>query len=345
MEKKKRERDLSIDCFRFIGLTAIILAHSDIPGVLFQLRNFDVPLMVFVSGYSAYHFSTKSTELLAYVTDRFLRLVVPTWIFVTLYIIFRQIVGDTIPTADVVESYLMTGGPLGVWIIRIFFFMSLLTPVIVLLVRKNRNLMVLLIAVALILAVNEILAHYFKEFPRPRTIPVRMVFIFILYNCPYAFVLFCGTIWINLQRKGQAIFALACILFFLLLAAYHFGVSDAFVQTQEFKNPPMMYYLAYALLISSLLFLAKNTQVIQTLSRIRLVSFIGSHTLWIYLWHWLFLYCCEEYLHFIDQWVFIFLFVFIGATITTVLQVRIINSLTPMISPECRSILRKLFIG
>ncbi len=120
----KKERDLSIDFFRFIGMTAIIFAHSDIPKFLFQLRNFDVPLMVFVSGYSAFNFSSKSHDLSAYVKDRFLRLVVPLWIFLTIYLVLRQALGDGVSTRDVIESYLMTGGPVGGWIIRVFFFMA-----------------------------------------------------------------------------------------------------------------------------------------------------------------------------------------------------------------------------
>lgn len=43
-------RDISIDLLRFVGLSCIIFAHIDAPFVLNQLRCFDVPLMLFVSG-------------------------------------------------------------------------------------------------------------------------------------------------------------------------------------------------------------------------------------------------------------------------------------------------------
>lgn len=42
-------RDDTVDVLRFIGLAMIILAHVDSPSVLFQLRNFDVPLIVLIS--------------------------------------------------------------------------------------------------------------------------------------------------------------------------------------------------------------------------------------------------------------------------------------------------------
>lgn len=341
----RKERDLSIDLFRFIGLAAIILAHSDIPKLLFQLRNFDVPLMVFVSGYSAYHFSTKSKDTFAYVSDRFLRLVVPTWIFVTLYAVLRWTLGDGISTGDVIESYLMTGGPLGVWIIRIFFFMSLLTPIMMRVAQKDSNLILLFVIIAIILVANEIVSQYFKELPRPRTIPVRLVFIFLLYNCSYGAVLFFGIIWNKLNRNGQYLFTFACLTCFLSLAAYHLYISGEFVWTQEYKNPPMIYYLSFALLIISILFIFKDSKLVQTLSQFRLITFIGSHTLWIYLWHWLFLYFYDELLPSMDQWIFKFLFILTGATLVTLLQVHMFRKLAPSISPEYRGVLAKMFIG
>ena len=341
----KKERDFSIDFFRFIGLAAIILAHSDIPKLLFQLRNFDVPLMVFVSGYSAYHFSTKSKDTLAYVSDRFLRLVVPTWIFVSIYAVLRWTLGDGISTGDVIESYLMTGGPLGVWIIRIFFFMSLLTPIMMRVAQKDSNLLLLFIIITLILLANEIVSQYFKELPRPRTIPVRLVFIFLLYNCSYGLVLFFGIIWNKLNRNGQYLFALACLTCFLSLATYHLYMSGEFVWTQEYKNPPMIYYLSFAVLIISFLFVFKDTKLVQSLSKFRFISFIGSHTLWIYLWHWLFLYCYDELLPSPDQWIYKFIFLITGATIVTLIQVRLFRKLAPRISPDYRGVLAKMFIG
>ena len=344
-EIKKKERDFSIDFLRFIGLAAIILAHSDIPKLLFQLRNFDVPLMVFVSGYSAYNFSTKSKDTWAYVSDRFLRLVVPTWIFVTLYAVLRWTLGDGISTVDVIESYLMTGGPLGVWIIRIFFFMSLLTPIMMRVAQKDSKLLLLLVIIAIMLVGNEIVSQYFKELPRPRTIPVRLVFIFLLYNCSYGLVLFFGMIWNKLNRNGQYLFTFACLTCFLFLAAYYLYASGEFVWTQEYKNPPMMYYLSFALLIISLLFISKGTKLVKSLSKFKFITFVGSHTLWIYLWHWLFLYYCDQFLPSIDQWIYKFLFLFTGATIVTLLQVRIFRKLAPLISPDYRGVLAKMFIG
>ena len=54
------ERNTNYDLMRFIGISCIVLAHSSAPDIVDQLRNFDVPLMVVVSGISFVQFSSKN---------------------------------------------------------------------------------------------------------------------------------------------------------------------------------------------------------------------------------------------------------------------------------------------
>lgn len=80
-------RDKTIDIMRVIGIMLIILAHVSPPEFLFQLRTFDVPMMIFISGMSYYVASKKDVKIVPYVKSRFRRLVVPAWIFITLFYI------------------------------------------------------------------------------------------------------------------------------------------------------------------------------------------------------------------------------------------------------------------
>lgn len=48
----RKNRDQSIDLLRFIALTGIIIVHIHPSAFWIQLRNFDVPLLVFLSGVS-----------------------------------------------------------------------------------------------------------------------------------------------------------------------------------------------------------------------------------------------------------------------------------------------------
>ena len=80
----RTERIREIDAMRFIGISLIILAHILGPGsFLFQIRSFDVPLMLFVSGLVSAR--RPVNDYGKYIGHRFLRLMVPVWLFYTLY--------------------------------------------------------------------------------------------------------------------------------------------------------------------------------------------------------------------------------------------------------------------
>ena len=80
-------RDDRIDVLRAIGLLCIVLAHVDPPSFILQLRNFDVPLMVLISGSTFYITANnrRQNTYLSYLIDRIFRLVVPTWIFLLFF--------------------------------------------------------------------------------------------------------------------------------------------------------------------------------------------------------------------------------------------------------------------
>ncbi|PAK50013.1 acyltransferase family protein, partial [Priestia megaterium] len=71
-----KKRDERIDILRAIAILCIILAHSNPMGVIFQLRNFDVTMMVFLMGSSFFLSNQKKTINYGnYVIKRFKRLI------------------------------------------------------------------------------------------------------------------------------------------------------------------------------------------------------------------------------------------------------------------------------
>lgn len=78
-------RDKKIDILKAIGAILIILAHVSNSPLILQLRNFDVPLMVMISGYLAVDSLKKSESNMDYYRKRFIRLVVPTYIFLIFF--------------------------------------------------------------------------------------------------------------------------------------------------------------------------------------------------------------------------------------------------------------------
>ena len=161
-----KKRDPSIDLMRFIGLTMIILAHiglSRSSSLLFQLRSFDVPLMVFTSGLA---FSGRSTgPYFSFISKRTLRLVLPVYIFVSLYILLNPILSGwglvEEYTGKVIRgTYMLRLNPsIGyVWIIRVFLIVMLATPLLTGIDKRIRNDWMCFALVALMVAIQQGLA-------------------------------------------------------------------------------------------------------------------------------------------------------------------------------------------
>ena len=115
----------------------IILAHVKSPNLINQIRMFDVPLMLFVSGLTA---SRKEFgPYWSYVWHRIKRLIVPVWLFLTGYLVvfysvrFILTKQVDVPWLNIAKSYLLLNdGEIGyVWIIRIFLLIMLVTPSLV----------------------------------------------------------------------------------------------------------------------------------------------------------------------------------------------------------------------
>lgn len=132
-------RDFYVDFLRAVGFISIVMVHCNIPDALYMVNLFNVPLMVVVSGLVSN--SSKNRNYTQYLLARFKRLLIPTWIFVTVYLIFLYaltqcgvIIFFTFNKNNILCSYLLldseSGGIGFVWIIRVFLLTMLVTPFI-----------------------------------------------------------------------------------------------------------------------------------------------------------------------------------------------------------------------
>ncbi|MEH1966657.1 MAG: acyltransferase family protein [Nostoc sp.] len=83
-----KQRDIRFDILKTIGLVCIIIAHvKPENNILFDIRLFDVPLMVITSG-TLYYYSAnnKKISFLNYLQKRLPRLIVPVWLFLTFFV-------------------------------------------------------------------------------------------------------------------------------------------------------------------------------------------------------------------------------------------------------------------
>ena len=318
------ERDKSIDFLRFVGISLIILAHVFPPNLIFQIRSFDVPLMVFVSGLVYANRQIDSYKL--FIIHRIKRLCFPVWIFLTVYFvliyglkgILKVDLGITF--RQVIESYLLMEGIGFVWIIRVFLLIAIVTPFLIKLNCwfKGKGIY-LFCSFILIVIFSQSILIYFR-------VGMNLFFIrdFIYYLLGYSMLFLVGCNMkgeSTINQKKQTLFW--GLLFFVFCIWYHYDTSLYIIPLNDYKYPPSLYFLIYGLFVSSLfwLMLKKKGKLFSS----RITNFIGGGTIWIYLFH-IPLIHITSYLD-IELWWFRYIIVYVGSVTLYVIQYRIVNIL------------------
>ena len=332
-------RIIFIDYLKVIGLLCIILAHICPDPTILQLRNFDVPLMVLISGYLAVgsfkRSLKKNRSFINFIARRIYRLLIPTWIFLIIFFAFMSFfpVNGAYPydINYIISSFLLLDGISYVWIIRIFLICAFITPVIYYFDKiENDYLQFLILLIAYILYEIAI----FNKINE-----MNIIFEFILaYVIPYGIIYLLGMITTKTSAKADGIISIIFLIAFVI-SAYLLYMNTGILQpTQTMKYPPTIYYISYALFVSFMLFsIFKKANI----KRNALIEFISGSSLWIYLWHILFL-TVIPMINGQLNWIIMYLAVVLTSISVTFIQNKIIDLL------EMRNINRnilKIFRG
>lgn len=336
-------RNENVDILRFIGLAMIILAHTGPSGWLFQLRNFDVPLMVLISGIS-YSLSHRNESYTAYLWKRVKRLLFPVWIFLTAYFFLMSVTGYPKPLphlGTIATSYTLISGIGYVWVIRVFLMVALLAPFLhCFTCRVNSNLHYY-VSLALIYFGYELLLYLTK--PYLESTAGQLILQTFFYFIPYSIIFAMGLKFIELSKKQVITIVVVSFLIFSIFAVCLFEQTGKFNQTQLFKYPPSLYYLTYALTVASVLWLMaeKIVKVSRWLQIIKPVLFVAQNSIWVYLWHIPLIEIVQL------PYYFKYPIVFVGAAIIVLAQVYLVkNLLIPKVSNiEIKKDLNMLFTG
>jgi fucose 4-O-acetylase-like acetyltransferase len=286
-------RDKQIDLLRFVGLSFLILGHVEPPGWIFQLRNFNVPLLVMASAMIVAKVTLKDTYL-NYIWKRIKRLAFPAWIFLTFYFLFLWLTGiapKNLTAQHIWDNYTFSNAGGFMWIIRIFLLVALVAPLIYQINQKVRSNTSYLRLLGLAYIVYEGLIYLLDLCPEGLWTDFTVSF--IGYTLGYGLVFALGLRLARLTAKEMwTIGGLSFCIFGVLMTAYYL-TEGRLVQTQEHKYPPSAYYLSYALAASFATWGCAK-YVCDFLSKYswleRGVMFIAQNTLWIYLWHTIFIY-------------------------------------------------------
>lgn len=313
------ERDNSIDILRAVCMILIILAHVNAPYTLSQLRSFDVPLIVLISGFC---YSAKLKSYGQYVITRFKRLYSSTFKFLTVFLspfIILNLLGFRIPWSwnQIFGSYLLLDEPsIGfVWIIRVFLLMALISPIIFKLVKRI-NIWGLFASIAGLLTLNEIFIYYYKSSNIFSDFIIEDILMYIIGYLP---LLILGMNF-RQNKPNTSLVAWLSMLFLTLWISYSLYTTGELDISKSFKYPPHSWYVIYGLAVSILLFNYRYL-ISKALSPInKFLSFISINSMWVYLWHIPFVYAINHVLIGENFWSLRWIIVLMGGCITTVIQ-------------------------
>ena len=319
---KKTKREVSIDILKCIGLLLIILAHCSAPTFIDEIRNFDVVLLVILSGVLAVKSYERSGSGLKYIGKRLIRLIVPTYIFLTVLFILEKIVCIFNPVFPmdkntILSSYTLTNGIGYVWIIRVYILCAI-SVVILMNIKKYKKIIIISLFI-----IYEILYYTIGD--------INEFFQYgVYYLIPYG--LLC--VYVGMQAKNwdnkkllkvTAIF----LLVFVIIFTVFYITKNQITKISDYKYPPRLYYLAYGIGISLLLYYLidrKNILNIKEKLNNKLISFIGSHTMWIYLWQ-IFYLNTFAFVKFEVKWYEKYIYLVVMSIISTYIQSKIVKKL------------------
>lgn len=333
-------RDNRIDILRFIGLIMIMLAHIHPDKLIMQIRNFDVPLMVLISGFSYHH--ARKTSFINYVQKRIVRLVQPVWLFLafyflTLYIVAPNTVFPNVKT--ILTTFLFIDGIGYVWIIRIFLLIAIFTPILVSINNKIKSTKLFWFAWFCTYFSTELLYTNVLSSIASTTVE-RLSIQFIIEFIVYTLIFLLGYRIINYSKRSLNILLLILGSTFLVYFMLHY--SSSFQPTQLFKYPPQIYYSAYSITIS--LFLWRISDSLSLfVSKYpfinRVIRFMAQNSIWIYLWH-------IPFIEFVDiNKLLKFSLTLVGSFIMVTIQIKIIKSINQRVNPQTAKKLLGIFTG
>lgn len=281
MKTVKHERLAHVDWLKTIGLLLIMLAHVSPPDLLFQIRTFDVPMMVILSGYlgffsyQRYHRSGMSA--VAYIFKRIVRIAVPTWLFCfCIYIPANLLMGQHYTLIDIIMIIFFQSKPLSyIWIALVYILSAIAIPVIFHMGTKKPSTMCVFVCIYIayeLLVLNRI--------------GMKNAFISsVVYQIiPYGFLTLLG-MYIADADKQQIKYCTAIVgIIFVACLISNAIIKNTIVPIQSAKYPAKLYYLSYGAFVSLILFqFFHKTE--SPLPTPRFIQFVSCSSYWLYLWH------------------------------------------------------------
>ena len=264
-----------------IAILLIVLAHIglDYNGLIYHIRCFDVPLLVFISG-KAYgnHKEIKIHKLLSrdsWYIKRVKRLVIPVWFLLSIYLLLYICFNLPWFSDSIINSYCLMSEY--VWIYRIFLYLMIVTPFIV-----NYKRSISIVTLLLLVLVYFIMTIAYDDFS-------EVLYKQICFFGGYLIIFTFGVMYDYFNKKVVTIFHSVILIYFISKS-----LMEGHIPYMSFyKYPPTYPFICYGILCSYGLFYILNKK--DGFFGSNILAWLGRHMDWIYLWHILFLMLYKDY--------------------------------------------------
>ena len=281
-------RDNKIDMLRFIGMSLIILMHVEPPWWLMQMRDFDVPLMVLVSGL-AFMRSTSRQNYLSYFWKRIKRLLFPVWLFLTFYFILNwtlQFAPEDLNAQTILSSYAFIYGIGYVWIIRVFLLTALTAPLMRYTSGRIDSNKLYLTLLLICWGGYELFLYAAKA--NADNVAGEILLLYVCYAIGYTLIIGFGIRLEKLKRSEVGMVCAMSFIAFVVMGVILYLTTGKVTPTLRYKYPPSSYYIFYSMFLCCFLWILSDriVKVIKYLPAVKeLIAFVARNSIWIYLWH------------------------------------------------------------
>lgn len=312
----KKKRIIYIDYLKVIGIFLVILAHVDCPNYIMQIRNFDVPLLVVLSGYLASK-TFQNGNNKKYYWKRIQRLAIPAWIFAAIFFTIQSMTYSKPAMQEIIKAFTFQkdASMLGMlWIIWVYLIGSFMIPIIYKMEYNTKSNIIVISA----FIIYELMCMWTGVENN------RIAYVTVLTIIPWGTLTYLGFYLDQITKKQKNIIVSVGIIIFLIGAVYLEIRKGKFITTNDYKYPARLYYISYAVPI--ILILLDTFKKIP-LKNNRIISFISSSSLWIYLWHILVLYIVKSFITNDKLWFIQYIAIIIISMMITLIQNIIIKYL------------------
>ena len=283
------QRDTSLDMMRFLGVLIVVIAHSGPPSWLFQLRNFGTPLLIVASAltYSAIY-KSRNIEVWEFYRKRLARLIVPAWIFLTIFFISAYLVSSILDVRypfsgeQIFTSYTFYSGIGYVWILRVYLILALITPIALRFKNSTESTTNYFLILLLAYIFYESALPHFQSMISENHLNFFNNVVFTII--PYSILFLYGLRLDEVSTRRVLQISVLSMTVFAFLAIYYYLEVGKFVKTQSYKYPPQLYYLSYSILCLNMTYLLCKTILVKLIPP-KSVVWLSANSLWIYLWH------------------------------------------------------------